>query len=268
MTTFLRKKPTMIALSAAIMLAGCGATGGSDNGTGAPSTVTSILQNVAGGGDTNNNGKLDDHEFPNNGAEKIHSTGLNGFICDQGLRADSGTTTTIGANGLVGGGLNSLLNQLGGSGLSKLLAGISMKDDAVDADLETYAGATLLVDLLKLVSTLDLAVELPQGKVIPAGNHAVFAISMPPSLLTLSLGLNIKVQTYLNNVATGESITTDISRLGLLGLGGTQYGFVGFKTTKPYDRAMVSVGAGLLTLDLAKDSVRIHELCVVGHQAS
>lgn len=268
MTTFIRKKQTIMAmaLSTAILLTGCSADGNSGSNGGAGS-VSSITTTVTGSGDVNKNGKIDDHEFPNNGTEKLVSKGLEGFICDRGLRPDSGATATVGANGLVGGGLNSLLTQLGGSGVAKLLAGISMKDDAMDADLETYAGATLLLDLLRLVSSLDLTVELPQGRTIPAGNYAAFAISLPPSLLTLSLGLNIKVQTYLGNTATGDSITTDISRLGLLGLGGTQYGFVGVKATKPYDRAVMSLGAGLLTIDLANDSVHIHELCVTGHSA-
>ena len=152
--------------------------------------------------------------------------------------------------------------------VSSLLAGISGPDDAIDGDLETFAGFTLLLDLLKIVSSLDLAVELPEGKRVAAGKYAAFAVSLPPSLLQLSLGLNVKVATFLGDQATGDSTSLSLPQLNLLGLGGTQYGFIGLQVTKPYDKAVISLGSDVLSISLAKDSLRVHELCVNGHKVA
>lgn len=247
-----------------LMLSACG----SDGYPGSDRVSSSISVTVIGGGDTNSNGKLDDHEFPNNGSEKVVSPGLKGFVCDEALRSDIGVKTVVGANGLVGGGLNQLLNTLGANGVSSLLAGISGPDDAIDGDLETFAGFTLLLDLLKIVSSLDLAVELPEGKRVAAGKYAAFAVSLPPSLLQLSLGLNVKVATFLDDQATGDSTSLSLPQLNLLGLGGTQYGFIGLQVTKPYDKAVISLSSDVLSINLAKDSLRVHELCVNGHKVA
>ena len=263
----------LLALSG-MMLAGCEANGdgplGTVGGTGPEGNGTAP---VDGGGDTNGSGGIDGGEFPNpidasapgvgndvstDGSDGNPNSDLRGFICRNSAQEQFGASTEVGADGLLGGPLSDLLNGIGGGAVTDLTNSVANKDYAIDGRLDSSANIKLVASLLgPVLDTVDLHVDLP-GRV-PAGGYAAFAVSLPPTTLALDLTGTITVETSLAGVATGETVTKNIVRLSLLGLGQTDYGFIGFKTTLPYDRATISVGSSLARVSTGP--VRVHELC-------
>lgn len=261
-----------------LVLSACGSSG---SGTRASSNVDGSdgfneEGNFVGGGSNSESG------FPNNGSiggtiiQGIKPIAGNqtspekGFVCQQSTSFDAGAFIDIGANGLVGGLLGNLLGLLPGDGLNNLLNGISDSVLALDSDLRTAAVVTqALAGLGGILNSMDVIVNLPDGQVMPAGNYAVFAVSFPPSLLELGLQTTLSVQTLLGDVVQESGAQLNTNSLSILGLSPNQpnaksrYALVGFKTVKPYNRAQLSISAGLLSLDVG-EKLYIHEFCTAG----
>ncbi len=127
-------------------------------------------------------------------------------------------TTQVGSNGLVGEALlTDLLNLLGATTVTQLLNSVDKPNNAIDGNLDTYASVSLTLGLLGgLLDSVDESVLLPGGGSVPAGKFAVYGLTFPKGAVSLSLLSQVKVATYLNNVAQ-ESNTLSQSELALLG---------------------------------------------------
>lgn len=198
------------------------------------------------------------------------SSPAKGFVCSQSTSFNAGAYIEIGANGLVGGLLGNLLALLSGDSVDNLLNGLSDSVLALDGDLRTAAVVTqALSGLGGLLNSMDVIVNLPDGQTMPAGHYAVFAVSFPPSLLELGVLSTLSVQTLLGDVVQESGVKVTTSSLSLLGLSTNQlstdagYALIGYKTTKPYSRAQLSISSGLLSLDLG-EKLYIHEFCTAG----
>lgn len=248
---------TMTALAASLVLFGCTSNGDDVAGGGG------IIGGSSSGGSSG--GLSNDGSTPTNITQG--GTPVTGnFICTQGAKAYGNVTTQVGSNGLVGGLLTDLLNLLGATTVTQLLNSVSNPDNVIDGNLDTYASVSLTLGLLGgLLDSVDESVVLPSGTTVPAGKFAVYGLTFPKGTVSLSLLSQVKVATYLNNVAQ-ESNTLDQNALALLGaIGGSTpaAAFVGVKTTKAYDRATISLTPGLLSVNVG-DAMRIHELCTDG----
>ena len=249
-------------------LIGCTSNGdGTDGGGGNGGITTGGTTGGASGGATGGTtgGPTNDGTTPTNITDG--GTPVTGnFICTQGAKAYGNVTTQVGSNGLVGGLLTNLLNLLGATTVTQLLNSVSNPDKVIDGNLDTYASVSLTLGLLGgLLDSVDESVVLPSGTTVPAGKFAVYGLTFPKGTVSLSLLSQVKVATYLNNVAQ-ESNTQDQNALALLGaIGGSApaAAFVGVKTTKAYDRATISLTPGLLSVNVG-DAMRIHELCTDG----
>ena len=248
---------TMTALAASLVLFGCTSNGEDVAGGGG------IIGGSSSGGSSG--GLSNDGSTPTNITQG--GTPVTGnFICTQGAKAYGNVTTQVGSNGLVGGLLTALLNLLGATTVTQLLNSVSNPDNVIDGNLDTYASVSLTLGLLGgLLDSVDESVVLPSGASVPAGKFAVYGLTFPKGTVSLSLLSQVKVATYLNNVAQ-ESNSLDQNALALLGaIGGSTPPavFVGVKTTKAYDRATISLTPGLLSVNVG-DAMRIHELCTDG----
>jgi hypothetical protein len=248
---------TMTALAASLVLFGCTSNGEDVAGGGG------IIGGSSSGGSSG--GLSNDGSTPTNITQG--GTPVTGnFICTQGAKAYGNVTTQVGSNGLVGGLLTTLLNLLGATTVTQLLNSVSNPDNVIDGNLDTYASVSLTLGLLGgLLDSVDESVVLPSGASVPAGKFAVYGLTFPKGTVSLSLLSQVKVATYLNNVAQ-ESNSLDQNALALLGaIGGSTPPavFVGVKTTKAYDRATISLTPGLLSVNVG-DAMRIHELCTDG----
>lgn len=268
------------ALVCALFL-GLSACGSSGDGTRASASVDgSDGFNADGdfiGGNTNT-----ESGFPNDGSVGgtiVHgiktiagnpSSPQKGFVCQQSTSFDAGAFIEIGANGLVGGLLGNLLGLLPGDALDNLLNGVSDSVLALDSDLRTAAVVTqALSGLGGVLNSMDVQVNLPSGQTMPAGGYAVFAVSFPPSLLELGLPTTLSVQTLLGDVVQESGAQLHTANLSVLGLSPARpgsenaYALVGYKTTKPFNRAQLQIGSSLLSLDLG-EKLYIHEFCTAG----
>ena len=193
------------------------------------------------------------------------------FVCTTGARAYGDVTTAVGANGLVGGPLTTLLNGLGGTTATTLLNSVTQPDNVIDGKLSTFATFALTAGLIQgTLDSVDLSVLMPAGTTVPAGKYAVYGLSFPNGTVNLSLLNSVTVATYLNDsqgVSTLQESNTLTSTLllGLLGQGAITEPAVwlGVKTTKPYDRATVRLLPGLISADVG-DAMHVYELCVDG----
>ena len=187
------------------------------------------------------------------------------FVCTQAATAYGNVTTAVGANGLVGGPLSTLLVTLGGSNATTLLNSVINPNNVIDGNLTTYATMTLTVSLLGLLDSVDLSVLMPSGVTVPAGQFAVYGVSFPNGTVDLSLVNKVAVTTYLNNVAQ-ESNSLNQSDLSLLGaIGGSTVPpiWIGIQATKAYDRATLSLTPGVLSADVG-NAMFIYEFCPGG----
>jgi len=188
------------------------------------------------------------------------------FICTQSATAYGDVTTAVGANGLVGGPLTTLLNTLGGSTATTLLNSVINPNNVIDGNLATYASMSLTVGLLGgLLDSVDLSVLLPSGVTVPSGEFAVYGISFPNGTVDISLLNTVAVTTYLNNVAqeTNSLSQSDLSLLGAIGGSTVPPIWIGIEATKPYDRATLSLTPGVLSADVG-DAMHIYEFCPGG----
>ncbi len=184
-----------------------------------------------------------------------------GFVCTE--LAPTGSTTQVGADGLVGGPLTDLLNLLGGGSLTGLLNSVTSPGNVVDSQLATYATFTTTAGGLTLLDTVELNV-LPPGSMNLEGRYAVFGLSFPGGTVDLSLLDQITVRTYLDDVEQEyrvfDSIVIDL--LGQNLVGGEPIWF-GLKATKNFDRAALSLTSALLSANVG-EQLRAHELCMGG----
>jgi hypothetical protein len=184
-----------------------------------------------------------------------------GFVCTD--LAPSGSATEVGADGLVGGPLTSLLTLLGGGSLTSLLNSVTSPGNVVDSELGTYATFTTTAGGLGLLDTVELNVLLP-GAMNLEGQYAVFGLSFPGGTVDLSLMDQITVTTYLNDVQQ-EFRVFDAIVIDLLGqnlLGGEPIWF-GLQATKNFDRVALSTTSALLSANVG-EQLYAHELCLGG----
>jgi hypothetical protein len=252
-----RKLATLAALLLAAAMSACTSNG--DGGSGGGGGGGSIDGSSSGGGPSNGG----------NGPTNITQGGnpvTGHFVCTTGARAYGDVTTAVGANGLVGGPLSTLLTSLGGTTAVTLLNSVTQPDNVIDGKLSTYATFALTAGLIQgTLDSVDLSVLFPPGTTVPAGKYAVYGLSFPNGTVNLSLLNSVTVATYLNNVQQESNTLTSTLLLGLLGQGAITEPAVwlGVKTTKPYDRATVLLTPGVISADVG-DAMHVYELCVDG----
>ena len=274
--TFTRKK---IAILAAILsLSACGGNDGANKGSDAVGNADGFAEDGSFLGSDDNF----DNGFPNNGSiggsiledGKLiagnRSEPQKGFVCRQSASFDAGAYIEVGGNGLIGDVLGGLLGILSGDGLNNLLNGISDSVLALDGDLRTAAVVTQAISGLGgILNSMDVTISMPEGQFMPVGSYAVFAVSFPPSLLELGVLSGLRVSTFIGDAVQERGVRIDASTVGLLGFStrqignGNNYALIGYKTTKPYDKAQLSISSALLSLDLG-DKLYIHEFCTAG----
>lgn len=261
----------------AIALAGCHASGGNPPyGPGEFLTGSGAVDDNDGTGDDIADDGNAQTSLPNDGTvaggtvlegtTPIAGTGTDrNFQCTDSAQIFAGASTVVGANGLVGSPLTDLVNDLGGTSTTALLNSVSDKDLAIDGTLRTASVFTLTASLLGTeIDSIDQQVVLPTS--LGAGNYAVFGVSFPPGLIDLGLMTEVRVTTFLGDTLQEEAVVLDATAIDLLGVGvfGPVYAYVGRKVTKPYDRAVISLQAGLLAVDVSQ-AMYVHELCTGGN---
>lgn len=267
-------KKTLLAsmIAASIGLAACSADGdGAGNGNGPQADCGA--DGICGNADDNGGFGPNDGSTPTtvgedtNGDGTISNDELNdgtGFVCSKSATdLANPVRTEVGTGGLVGGLLSNLLNLLGGNSVSTLLGSVTEPDNAIDGYLSTYATFTSTASGLGLLNTVDLNVVYPSSNGM-SGTYAVFGLTFPRNTVNLSLLRTISVTTYKGEVEQ-ETLSINDFSLDLLGLPlvGGQPLYFGIKTTKDYDRATLTLGAGLLSATVG-EALHVHELCVGG----
>lgn len=184
-----------------------------------------------------------------------------GFVCTD--LAPSGSTTAVGADGVVGSALTDLLDLLGGDSLINLLNSVNSPGNVVDGQLGTYATFTTTLGGLGLLDTVELNVLMP-GAMNLEDRYAVFGLSFPGGTVDLSLLDQITVQTYLGDVEQ-EHRVFDAIVIDLLGqnLTGGEPIWFGLKATRNFDRVALSVTSSLLSANVG-EQLYAHELCIGG----
>lgn len=188
------------------------------------------------------------------------------FVCTETLQQQVGASTSVGADGLVGGPLTDLLNMLGGDSATDLTNSVTDAVNAIDGTLRTASTFTLTASLLgTAIDTIDQNVYTPEGTSVPAGGYAVAALSFPAALANVGLLTEVQVRTFLGDVETEPAVVFDATQIDLLGqnIVGSPYVFVGRKVTKPYDRVTVSLAANVLAADVG-EAMYVHEVCTDG----
>ncbi|HZR34460.1 MAG TPA: hypothetical protein VFA75_03715 [Nevskia sp.] len=261
-----RKLATLAAILLAGAMSACTSNGNGDN-----SGSSGGGSNGGGGGGGGIDGSSSSGGPANDGGGNSNITD-NGtqvapparFICTAGARTYDGVSTAVGANGLVGGQLTTLLNSVGGTSATKLLNSVTEPDNVIDGKLSTFATFTLTAGLLTgTLDSVDESVLFPSQ--VPAGKFAVFGLSFPNGTANLSLLNSVTVATYLNNVQQEQNTLNQTLLLGLLGQGvlTSPAVWLGIKAEKPYDRATVLLTPGLLSADVG-DAMHVYEMCVDG----
>ncbi len=255
------------ALLAMTVLTGCNANGGGSagggggnggnggNGSGVGPVGGGTGPGTPGGGDgtfTDPSTDITDNGTPVAGT----------FTCTQSASSFNGASTTVSVNGLVGDALTPLLNGLGANTATSLLNSVINAERAIDGNLDTYSTFQLTAGALSAVDSVAQAVLFPQQ--LSAGAYAVFALEFPAGTVTASLLNNLTVSTFLGTVEQ-ESRTVPQNQLALLGASVASPGtlYFGIKTTKPYDRADISLVPGVLTANVG-DAMYVYELCTGG----
>jgi hypothetical protein len=287
-------KTSLIAGLLAAGLAGCQADGDGSRTAGPRGNGNAEIDsndgiddggNVVGVDDDAGTQGNDDTGFPNDGSAggrvdegtaTIAGTDADGndtgrrFVCTHSAQSFFGTTTEVGANGLVGNQLSGLLDGLGTNAVTNLLNSVNDKELAIDGTLRTASSFTLTLSLLGVagagtIDSIDQSITMPSGTRVPAGDYAVFAVSFPPGILDLGLMPSVTIRTFLNDTEQEDPVTLDATALDLLGQGitGPVYAFIGRKVTQPYNRATISLEADLLAADIG-DAMYVHELCTGG----
>jgi hypothetical protein len=183
------------------------------------------------------------------------------FICTQFASNYGSVTTSVGANGVVGEDISSVLQSLGDADATQLINSIINSGNVIDGNLSTYATVTLAAALLGSgVDSVDLSVVLPSGAIVPTGQFAVYGLSFPNGAADLSLINSVSVTTSLAGVPQ-ESNTLNQAALSQMTAGSPIW--FGVETTKPYDTATVSLTPFVFSSDVS-NAMLVFEFCPGG----
>jgi hypothetical protein len=139
------------------------------------------------------------------------------------------------------------------------LAGCSVTNlpDVTDSSLTNFAAIKLS---LGVAATGYIRVT-DSTTTYPAGREAGFLVANPAALLNLTALQNVTVRTLLNGTVQDTATTSNLLTLQALGLlSNPNEGFVGFKTTKPFNAVEVDLGSlvsVLGTLDVYNSCVSL-----------
>jgi|GEM_PF-2282194 len=148
--------------------------------------------------------------------------------CFEVLTADSDNFATIN------------YNRTGFTGAACALCNLDSLSYIVDNSSTNYATLTLTAGVL-----VQGAVSVRSKKTFTSGYEAGFAVSADASLLTVDVLSNISIVTFLNGVRQ-DSISSNSPLLSASLLPGAQsVGFVGFRSTKPFNEVKLNVTAPL-----------------------
>jgi hypothetical protein len=138
------------------------------------------------------------------------------------------------------------------TGMSGLTVGsISNRENLIDADLTNYASINFAVGIF---GSASVAV-LDNTSSYPAGTFAGIDIESV-SLLSVGVLDNIKLETYLDSVATGDIITgTDLLAVGSSLLAGTGRKILGFRAAQPFDEIRFTASS---VVGLPLSSIRLY----------
>jgi hypothetical protein len=137
------------------------------------------------------------------------------------------------------------------------LAGCSVTNlpDVTDSNLTNFAAINLS---LGVAATGYIRVT-DSTTTYPAGREAGFLVVNPAALLNLTALQNVTVRTLLNGTVQDTATTSNLLTLQALGLlSNPNEGFVGFKTTKPFNAVEVDLGS----LASVLGSLDVYNACV------
>ncbi|HTU65619.1 MAG TPA: hypothetical protein VMF52_06705 [Steroidobacteraceae bacterium] len=141
------------------------------------------------------------------------------------------------------------------SGACILGCGIANASRVIDSDNTNFATMNVLVGL---GTTVSLWVE-DTSTTYPAGRKVGFLVSDPGTLLTVGALQNVRVRTYLDGVQQETASVNDVLDISALGLlQDPEAAFVGFRATKPFDRARID----LFSVASVLDTKRVYGSCV------
>lgn len=158
--------------------------------------------------------------------------------------------------------MTDLLNSLGGNTATTLTNSVVDKDLAIDHNLATFSIFSLTLSGLTGLNSVDQVIFLNGS---PQGEYVVFGVAFPVATLELSLLRDVYVKTYLGSVQQEQLIVdvTSLDLLGAVGAVGPRKAFLGFKATKPYERAVIAIATTLLSADVG-EAMHVHEFCTEG----
>lgn len=191
------------------------------------------------------------------------------FVCDAGV--PTGTTTTDGSGGLVGGAVSDLLDLLGGGSLPTLTNSVVDAGQAIDYALPTYSTFTVTASGLGILNFV--AQDFRMGRVMQPGEYAVVGVSFPTATVEASLANSVVVTTFADANADGipqdaeqqETMTVDITNVDLLGaVGGNAPLWLGLQAKQPFNLVRVSQLNQLISANVG-ESMYLHEMCTDGH---
>lgn len=260
---------SQLAALAAILLAGAALSACTSNGNGSGAGGSSGGSSGGGGGaidgSSSSGGPANDGTAPTNITQ--NGNPISGhFICTTGAAAYGDVTTQVGANGLVGDQLSTLLNGLGGNSATTLLNSVINPNNVIDGKLSTFATYQLTASLFGgPIDSVDESVVMPKGTTVPAGQFAVFGVSFPGNTVGLSLLQNVTVSTSLAGVKQESNVLTSSLLLSLLGqtVVGQPALWLGIEATKSFDTATLSLAPTLLSANVG-DALHVYEMCVDG----
>jgi len=124
-------------------------------------------------------------------------------------------------------------------GLCLLGCGVSNLTNVTNSNQTDFAAMSVAVGV---AATVSLRVSNSSGT-FPSGRRAGFLVADPSALLNLSLLQNVTVDTLLGGTLQESATVGNLLELQALGLfNNPREGFVGFRTTKPFDALRLDLG--------------------------
>ncbi len=125
------------------------------------------------------------------------------------------------------------------NGLCLLGCGVSNLSNVTDSNLTNFAAIKIALG----VAASGYVRVTDSTTTYPAGREAGFLVANPATLLSLTALQNVTVRTLLNGTVQETATTSNLLTLQALGLlNNPNEGFVGFKTTKPFNAVEVDLG--------------------------
>jgi hypothetical protein len=126
------------------------------------------------------------------------------------------------------------------TGLCLVGCSVTNLSDVTDSNLTNFAAINISLGVL---ATGYIRVT-DSTTTYPAGREAGFLVVNPQALLNLTALQNVTVRTLLNGTVQDTATTSNLLTLQALGLlSNPNEGFVGFKTTKPFNAVEVDLGS-------------------------